>query len=381
MEPEGFAPSQRKNVLKHPTGFYAFLPPALPPKLIFGEDLVASLSDADRSLGLLAGAGEWLPNPHLLIRPFVRREAVLSSKIEGTQASVADLVLFEAAPRASKAHDVREVANYVRALELGVGAERKLPLSLRLIRELHRELMTGVSGTHLTPGEFRTSQNWVGPPGCTLVEATYVPPPPAQMWDSLDAFEKYLHLDDRLPALVRLALIHYQFEAVHPFLDGNGRVGRLLISLLLHEWKLLPQPLLYLSAYFERERSSYYDHLLGVSREGKWEVWVRFFLDGIAEQSVDVVERARRLFALREQYRNGLHSPRASSLPLKLVDYLFEQPALTIPQAQVFLDVSPRAARLIVAKLEELRIVSEVTGRARHRVYVATGILDLIQEP
>ena len=381
MEPEGFAPSQRKNVLKHPTGFYAFLPPPLPPNLVFGEDFVASLSGADRSLGLLAGAGEWLPNPHLLIRPFVRREAVLSSKIEGTQASVADLVLFEAAPQASRAHDVREVANYVRALELGVAAERKLPLSLRLIRELHRELMTGVRGTHLIPGEFRTSQNWIGPPGCTVVEANYVPPPPAQMWDSLDAFEKYLHLDDRLPALVRLALIHYQFEAVHPFLDGNGRVGRLLISLLLHEWKLLPQPLLYLSAYFERERSSYYDHLLGVSREGKWEAWVRFFLDGIAEQSVDVVERARRLFALRERYRNGLHGPRASSLPLKLVDYLFEQPALTIPQAQEYLDVSPRAARLIVTKLEELTIVSEVTGRTRNRVYVATGILDLIGEP
>lgn len=381
MEPEGFASAQQSHILKHPTGYHAFLPPPLPPHLVFGDELVASLSAADRSLGLLAGAGEWLPNPHLLIRPFVRREAVLSSKIEGTQASVADLVLFEAAPQASRAHDVQEVANYVRALELGVEPDRKLPISLRLIRELHRELMTGVRGTHLTPGEFRTSQNWIGPPGCTLVEATYVPPPPDQMRESLDKFERYLHRNDRLPPLVRLALIHYQFEAIHPFLDGNGRVGRLLISLLLHEWKLLPQPLLYLSAYFERERSDYYDLLLRVSREGNWENWLRFFLDGIAEQSVDVVERARRLFALRERYRSALHGPRASSLPLKLVDHLFERPGITVPQAQAFLEISPRAARMIVTKLEELDIVSEVTGRTRNRVYLATGILELIREP
>lgn len=380
MDPAGFSSSQRKHVLRHPTGYHAFLPPPLPPALSFDEDLVASLSDADRGLGLLAGAGEWLPNPHLLIRPFMRREAVLSSKIEGTQASVADLVLFEAAPQVARAHDVQEVANYVSALELGVQEDRSLPISLRLIRELHRELMTGVRGPHLTPGEFRTSQNWIGPPGCTLVEATFVPAPPDQMWEALDAFEKYLHLDERLPTLVRLALIHYQFEAIHPLLDGNGRVGRLLISLLLHEWKLLPQPLLYLSAYFERERSSYYDLLLGVSREGAWQPWLRFFFDGVAEQSADVVEGARRLFALREEYRGQLHGPRASSLPLKLVDHLFEQSAITVPQAQSLLGVSPRAARLIVIKLEDLGIVSEVTGRSRNRVYLAGGILELIRE-
>lgn len=367
--------------MTQPNGYYAFVPPPLPPRIQYSSELVAALSSADRNLGLLAGAGEWLPNPHLLIRPFMRREAVLSSRIEGTQASVADLVLYEAAPQAAAPPDVQEVANYVRALELGVREDRPLPVSLRLIRDLHRELMTGVRGAHLTPGEFRTSQNWIGAPGCTLTEARFVPPPPGELWSALDVFEKYLHVENELPPLIRLALIHYQFEAIHPFLDGNGRVGRLLISLLLHEWKLLPQPLLYFSAYFERNRASYYDLLLGVSREGKWESWISFFLSGVAEQSVDVIERARQLFALRERYRSILHGARASALPLKLVDHLFERPAITVTQARHLLKVSPRAARLNVAKLEEAGIVQEVTGRPRNRVFVAAEILDLLRAP
>ena len=366
--------------MRHPSGYWAFVPPPLPPTVSLTEGLVHALSEADRNLGLLAGAGEWLPNPHLLIRPFIRREAVLSSRIEGTQASVADLVLFEASPTASAAPDVREVANYVRALESGVQEDRRLPLSLRLIRELHRELMTGVRGAHLTPGEFRTSQNWIGPAGCTLDEATFVPPPPDEMWQALDSFERYLHAPSDLPPLIRLALIHYQFEAIHPFLDGNGRVGRLLISVLLHEWEVLPQPLLYLSAYFERSRRDYYDLLLGVTLRGEWTAWITYFLTGVAEQAEDVVERTRRLFALRERYRAALHSPRSSALPLKLVDYLFEQPAVTIGQARAILDVSPRAARLNILKLEEAGIIHEFTQRSRNRIYVAREILDLLRD-
>lgn len=359
----------------------AFVPPPLPPEVTLDPELVSALSEADRNLGLLAGAGEWWPNPHLLIRPFMRREAVLSSRIEGTQASVADLVLFEASPRASSAPDVREVANYVRALELGVREDRALPISLRLMRELHGELMADVGGAHLTPGEFRTSQNWIGPPGCTLNQATFVPPPPEDMRDALDAFEKYLHKESDLPPLIRLAIAHYQFEAIHPFLDGNGRVGRLLVTLLLDEWKLLPQPLLYLSAFFDRRRSEYYQLLLGVSVAGNWGDWITFFLTGIAEQSTDVVDRARRLFALRERYRAELHSARSSALPLKLVDFLFEQPAVTVAQARDLLDVSPRAARMNVAKLEEAGIVREFTKKARNRIYIAPEILDLLREP
>jgi len=381
MDLADFSESQRRFVAKQPTDYFAFIPPGLPPAVSFGPELVSALSAADRNLGLLAGAGEWLPNPHLLIRPFIRREAVLSSRIEGTQASVADLVLFEASPNATDSPDVHEVANYVRALELGVREDRPLPISQRLIRELHEALMTGVRGAHLTPGEFRTSQNWIGPPGCTLNEATFVPPPPDEMRVALDSFEKYLHQADDLPPLIRLAVIHYQFEGIHPFLDGNGRVGRLLTSLLLHEWRLLPQPLLYLSAYFEKTRPQYYALLLRVSVNGGWEEWIRYFLRGVAEQAADVIERARRLFALREEYRAALHSARSSALPLKLVDYLFEQPAITVGLARSVLEVTPRAARLNVVKLEEAGIIEEYTQRARNRIYVAREILDLLREP
>lgn len=380
MDIAAFSDTQARYLKKHPAGYLAFVPPAPPSQVTFTPRLVAALSNADRNLGLLAGAGEWLPNPHLLIRPFMRREAVLSSRIEGTQASVADLVLFEASPSKPQAPDVREVANYMRAMDLGIKDDRELPLSLRLIRGLHKELMTGVRGAHLTPGEFRTSQNWIGPPGCTLNEARYVPPPPEDMLDALDVFEKHLHEGSDLPPLLRVAIIHYQFESIHPFLDGNGRVGRLLISLLLHEWKLLSQPLLYLSAFFERRRGDYYDFLLSVSLNGDWEAWFVFFLTGIAEQSTDVIERARRLFLLRESYRSKLFNVR-SSLPLKLVDYLFEQPAVTAAQVRDLLDVSPRAARLNIAKLEEAGIVEEFTHRARNRIYVAPGILDLLRDP
>ncbi|MDQ3646591.1 MAG: Fic family protein, partial [Actinomycetota bacterium] len=284
-----------------------------------------------------------------------------------------------AAPSAASAPDVREVANYVVALDIALREDRELPLSLRLIRGLHEALMTGVGGAHVTPGEFRTSQNWIGPPGCTLNEATFVPPPPDDMWGALDAMEKYLHQPDDLPPLIRLAIVHYQFEAIHPFVDGNGRVGRLLISLLLHEWRLLPQPLLYLSAYFERTRSQYYALLLDVSLTGRWEQWIEYFLRGVAEQATDVIERARRLFALRERYRSALQSARSSALPLRLVDHLFEQPAITVAQARSVLGVSPRAARLNVVKLEEAGIVREHTQRARGRIYVADEILDLLR--
>jgi cell filamentation protein, protein adenylyltransferase len=381
LVPEDFEQPQRRFVRRQVGGYWAFVPPPPPTKVQLEGQLPLILSESDRRLGELAGAGDWLPNPHLLIRPFLRREAVLSSRIEGTQASVEDLVLFEAAPGApERAPDVREVLNYVGALELGFQPSKGLPLSLRLIRELHRVLMTGVRGAHLTPGEFRTSQNWIGPPGCTLDEARYVPPAPDDLMSCLDALEKYLHADSGLPPLVRLAIIHYQFEAIHPFLDGNGRVGRLLISLLLHEWKLLPQPLLYLSAYFEQHRAEYYDSLLDVSMRADWSGWLDFFLRGVAQQSNDAVARAKRLFTLRERYHDKLHGARASTLPLRLVDRLFEQPAVTTALAQEFLEVTRRSAALNIEKLVEAGILREVTGRARNRIFVADEILSLVGE-
>ena len=242
------------------------------------QSLAVVLSEADRAVGRLAGEGRRIPNPHLLIRPFVRKEAVLSSRIEGTQATLGELLAAEAGAAVDRnPEDLREVGNYVVALEYGLGRLGTLPMSLRLVRELHERLMRGVRGDVATPGEFRHSQSWIGPPGCTLNDATYVPPPPMELMTCLDAWERFLY-DDTVPPLIHAALVHSQFEAIHPFLDGNGRVGRLLITLLLVSRDIIPSPLLYLSAYFEATRDEYYARLLGVTERGEWEEWMTYFL-------------------------------------------------------------------------------------------------------
>jgi Fic family protein len=256
-------------------GYRAFHPNPLPPSLDWSPALVSALADASMLVGRLAGEGRRLPNPHVLIRPFIRREAVLSSRIEGTQATLGELLAAEAGATVERsAIDLQEVGNYVKALEHGLKRLELLPLSLRLVRELHEHLMTGVRGGHATPGEFRRSQNWIGRPGGTLAQAKYMPPPPDVLAKHLSAWEKFLH-ERMLPPLVHVALAHYQFEAIHPFLDGNGRVGRLLITLQLCERDILPAPLLYLSAFFEAKRADYYDGLRGVSEHSDWEGWVR----------------------------------------------------------------------------------------------------------
>ena len=274
-----------------PEGYRAYVPAPLPPPLAWDGDLIAALSDADRTVGALAGEGRRLPNPSLVIRPFVRREAVLSCRIEGTQATLGEVMIAEAAATYhAGADDVEEVGNYVTALEYGLRRLEALPLSLRLVRELHERLMRGVRGDIAAPGEFRRTQNWIGRPGCTLNDASFVPPPPAELMSCLGAWEGYLH-DDALPPLVHAALTHAQFEAIHPFLDGNGRVGRLLITLLLVERDVLPAPLLYLSAYFEATRDEYYARLMGVTEQGEWEEWLTYFLRGVALQSQDALNR------------------------------------------------------------------------------------------
>src|SRR5436309_5025335 len=331
MQPSDFTEKAPGRPIKTAQDYWAFVPQPLPPALEIDWDLANTLSEADRSLSELSGVARTLPNPHLLIAPFVRREAVLSSRIEGTQAGFSDLLFFEAAPSAKPPiEDVKEVANYVSALEHGLARLKDLPVSLRLIREMHERLMHGVRGDTMTPGEFRRSQNWIGPPGCTLADAAFVPPPVAEMTQALRDFEKYLHEPPVLPPLVRLALIHYQFEAIHPFLDGNGRIGRLLITLLLCAEGLLPQPLLYLSAYFERHRLEYYRLLLAVSQSGGWSEWICFFLRGVAEQSNDAIRRSDRLLQLMQDYRERLQSARTSALLLQLVDRLFMTPATTV---------------------------------------------------
>jgi Fic family protein len=345
--------------------------------------LVAELADAASALGELKGLGHHLSNPHLLIAPFIRREAVLSSRIEGTQASLSDLYAYEAVQLSmfSRPTDVREVHNYVRALEYGLQRLETFPVSLRLIRELHAHLMEGVRGEHRTPGEFRRSQNWIGPPGCLIDDATFVPPPPEEMQEALNSLEVYLHARPKLPPLIRLGLIHYQFEAIHPLLDGNGRVGRLLIVLLLCAWNLLPQPLLYLSAYFQRHRETYYDRLLAVSQRGAWTDWLCFFLQGVATQSRDAIARSRRLFDLREHYREQFQSQRAAARLLQVIDALFTRPVITINHIAEALDVSHQSATRYVSTLESEGILREVTGQARNRVYQAEAILEAIVAP
>jgi Fic family protein len=266
-------------------------------------------------------------------------------------------------------------------MEHGLERLNDLPLSLRLIREIHEKLLAGVRGNNMTPGEFRRSQNWIGPPGCSLMDAVYVPPPVEEMDGALDAFEKYLHANSELPPLIRLALVHYQFEAIHPFLDGNGRIGRLLVTLILCNNGLLSHPLLYLSAFFERHRSDYYRLLLAVSQSGKWEEWVIFFLRAIATQAQDGIRRSDRLLSLWHDYRDRMQEARASALLLQLVDELFAYPALTTTRAAQLLSVTPRSAQLNINKLIDAGILLEATGRKRNRVFVTPTIISVIEEP
>lgn len=381
MQPSDFKQNEYGRLLGTPQGYWAYVPNPLEPRLELQLSLIRGLSEADRALSELAGIGRTLPNPHLLISPFVRREAVLSSRIEGTRASFSDLLFFEAARlREKEVPDVREVANYVRALEHGLRRLPEFPLSLRLIRELHAKLLEGVRGEQQTPGQFRRSQNWVGPPGCTLMDATYVPPPVDEMKEALDALEKYLHIRSELPPLIRMAAIHYQFEAIHPFLDGNGRIGRLLVTLMLCAEGILPQPLLYLSAFFERHRGDYYQRLLDVSQKGAWNDWISFFLKAVATQAKDAIQRSDRLLGLLHHCRSRMQEARASALLLQLVDELFVSPAITTRGASERLSVTPRSAQLNIDKLVAAGILKEATGRRRNRVYVAREILSIVEE-
>lgn len=365
------------------SGHWTFVPDPLPPDLSWSKELVTILSAADRALGELAGLGRSLPNPHLLVRPFIRREAVLSSRIEGTQASLTDLYTYEAGqlPLLPGAPDTQEVLNYVLALDYGLDRLETLPVSLRLIRELHARLLHGVRGREWTPGVFRNRQNWIGPPGSTIETSIYVPPPVEEMHRLLDSFERFLHLPSDLPPLIQLGLIHYQFEAIHPFLDGNGRVGRLLLSLLMCAWQLMPQPLLYLSAYFEAERQAYYGYLLKVSQEGAWGEWLVYFLRGVKRQSGDAVLRIRRITDLQDRYRTSLQEAGAASRLLQAIDYLFERPVITIGALADALGVGYATANRYVAQLVDEGVLREVTGRARNRVYRADDVLAAIDDP
>ena len=369
-----FKSSSSGKLVRATGGYWAFVPYPLPPRLDWDDALVSLMSSADIALGTLSGLGETLPNPHLLIYPFIRREAVLSSRIEGTQSSLSDLLLFEAT-RVERQRDIKEIQNYVRAMEYGLRRLNELPLSLRFIRELHGILMEGVRGEHATPGEFRQSQNWIGSPGATLDEATLVPPPVAEMQECLGQMEKFFHADTNLPPLVQAALVHYQFEAIHPFLDGNGRIGRLLSTLLLRQRNVLSKPLLYISAFFEKHRQEYYELLLKVSSSGAWREWIEFFLIAVAEQSEDAVSRARRLLELLHIYSQVAREKHLTPTAGRLAELIFMKPVLNTKTVQEFLEVSYPSAQNAINSLEQAGILTEITGHKRAKAYSANEIL------
>jgi Fic family protein len=357
---------------QQPGGYRAFFPAALPPTppVIVSGELQRRLSEADRALGRLDGSVQTLPNPDLFVYMYVRKEAVLSSQIEGTQSSLQDLLAAEAhVADAHRPKDVAEVVNYVRAMKHGLLRLAELPVSSRLIREIHAELLHGTRGSRLAPGELRNTQNWIGPVGCTLADATFVPPPPSEVPAALGALETFLHAQDDMPLLVKIGLAHAQFETIHPFLDGNGRVGRLLITFLLCERGVLAKPVLYLSHYFKRQRSAYYQRLQAVRDTGDFEGWLCFFLQGVAEVGIEAAHTARRILELRETHRRLITDRlgRAAGNGHRVLDKLYEQPVVSVKDVQALLGTTFAGANQIVQRLVSLDVIREMTGQTRHR--------------
>ena len=380
MRAEDFHAPAAGRLVATMDGALAFVPAPLPPTLDYDAELVLALSRADGALSELSGLGRQLPDPHLLIAPYLRQEAVLSSRIEGTVTTLSELLIDQAGGTTTERvrDDLREVRNYVTAMEHGLARLAELPLSLRLVREVHEQLMLGVRGGTSAPGEFRRLQNWIGPPGSTLVTATYVPPPVPDMTEALGLWERFLNERDTMPVLVQCALMHEHFEAIHPFLDGNGRVGRLLITLFLVERERLSQPLLYLSAFIDAHRNDYYDALLRVRTEGDWRGWLLFFLAGVAETSERAARQAATLMDLRARYHELLRrAPRA----LALVDELFRSPYVTTAGAAQALGVSTPTAKRAMDKLLDAQILEDMGERAWRRVYVAPEIMRALETP
>lgn len=341
-----------------------------------------ALSDADCALGRLDGAIEILPEPALFLSMFVRSEATLSSQIEGTQASLNEVVQAEIRPEAkAKSSDIREVNNYISAIFRGMDSLEKLPVSVRLICELHAILMKDVRGQHQTPGEVRRSQNWIGPKGCALKNARFIPPPQHEVPKSLSDLEKFIHLNDDMPVLIKAGLVHGQFETIHPFLDGNGRLGRLLITLILVEKKILSLPVLYLSLYFKKHRSEYYEKLQNIRDYGQWEDWLIFFLRGVAQVSNLAAQTAKNVVKLREVDRQKIaeYFQRSATMPLKLQDLLYRLPGITSASLQKEMNISNPTANKILSGFEEIGILKELTGQKRNKVYIYEHYMDIFE--
>jgi Fic family protein len=342
------------------------------------------LSKADLALGRLDGSIQTLPNPDLFVYMYVRKEAVLSSQIEGTQSSLQDVLAAEARILSpNRPGDVDEVVNYVGAMNHGLARLAELPVSVRLIREIHAKLLTGSRGSHLSPGELRTSQNWIGPAGCTLAEATFVPPPPHEVPQALADLERFLHSDTPLPLLIKIGLAHAQFETIHPFLDGNGRVGRLLTTFLLCERRVLLLPVLYLSYYLKRYRQEYYDRLQAVRDTGAWEEWLAFFLRGVDEVSQQATDTARRILTLREEHRSTITDKlgRAAGNGHRVLEHLYKHPIVSVHEVRDLIGTTSPPANALVARLVDNGILHEITGQARNRRFMYQSYINLFLEP
>lgn len=378
MEPNAFKSTDRGTTIKSVDGYWAFHPSVLPREFALPQEVATLLDEATGAVHRLGGVGRLIPNPHLLIAPHLRLEAVLSSRIEGTKTDVGQLLRYEAGerPDPADADDAQEVGNYVTAMEHGLQRIGEgFPMSTRLLREMHGILLDGVRGQYRRPGDLRASPVWIG--GSTLENAIFVPPPTDVMAIALTDLEKFLH-EQTLPLLVQLALAHYQFEVIHPFLDGNGRIGRLMIPLMLVHRKALPQPLLYLSAFFEQYRSDYYDHLLRTSQHGDPIPWIRFFLEGVRRQARDAEERTVRLVELQHEMRSDLLEEGKPNSVVRLAERLFSVPIITAQRASSLLEVTPPTAHAAIDTLVERGDLQEITGKERNRIYEAPRIFEAV---
>jgi Fic family protein len=373
--------SRSGRYVRQSGGYSAFIPNDLPPDppIDLGS-LSEILSEATLGIGRLDGVGRTLPNPDLFVAMYVRREAVLSSQIEGTQSTLDDVLAYELdASTARFPADVAEVVNHVAAMNYGLERLNTLPLSLRLLREIHGVLMRGVRGDEKDPGEFRRTQNWIGPRGGNLAAAAFVPPPASDVGSLLGSFEGFMRDRGSLPPLVHAAVSHAHFETIHPFLDGNGRVGRLLVTFLLVHEGILHRPLLYLSSFLKRHRSEYYDRLMAVRHDGNWEGWLDFFLRGVAETAEEATRTATSIVHLRDANRAEIQSLGAHAI--ELLDHLYEQPVVNIAAAQQLLKVSWPTANKLIQQFEAKGLLREMTGLRRNRTYRYDPYLALFADP
>ena len=379
------AQTRAGRYIRQPDGCRAFIPAPLPPKppVELRGELQNLLSEADRALGRLEGSITTLPFPDLFIAMYVRKEAVLSSQIEGTQSSLHDVLAAEAEVfLPGRPRDVDEVFNYVHALNHGLQRLEQLPLSVRLLREIHAELLRGARGHDKMPGELRTTQNWIGPRGAPLADAVFVPPPPHEVSEALSRLEGFIPAESPLPLLIRVGLVHSQFETIHPFVDGNGRLGRLLITFMLCEQKALQKPVLYLSHYFKQHHQEYYDRLQAVRDKGAWEDWLIFFLKGIKEVSMEAADTARNILILREEHRETIAERlgRSGANGMRIIEHLYRQPYISVGEVQDIIGATYATANNLVARLVELGILHEATGHKRNRRFLYRDYVELFDK-